>query len=257
MEIFDSHTHINSHEFDNDISDIIERAKTLDVTKMLVIWYDDDSRKKLQEIIQEYPHIYGAVGCHPEDALNYNAEYKQELRKYLELEKFVAVGEIGLDYYHDSPKKVQHEVFEKQIALAQELKLPISVHNRDAFEDCYAILKNMNIQKNGGIMHSFNGDTTWAEKFLDLGMELSYSGVVTFKSAKEVQESMMMTPLEHMLVETDAPYLAPVPKRGRENRTAYTRYVVDKIAELRGLMSAEVAQAPYENALRIFNLKED
>ena len=128
MEIFDSHTHINSHEFDNDIPDVIERAKALDVTEMLVIGYDDDSRKKLQEIIQEYPHIYGAVGCHPEDALNYNAEYEQELRKYLELEKFVAVGEIGLDYYHDSPKKVQHEVFEKQIALAKELNLPISVH---------------------------------------------------------------------------------------------------------------------------------
>src|SRR5699024_12302606 len=114
---------------------------------MLVIGYDDDSRKKLQEIIQEYPHIYGAVGCHPEDALYYNAEYEQELRKYLELEKFVAVEEKGLDYYHDSPKKVQREVFEMLIALAQELKLPISVHNRDALEDCYAIIKNTNIHK--------------------------------------------------------------------------------------------------------------
>lgn len=256
MEIFDSHTHINSHEFDNDIPDVIERAKALDVTKMLVIGYDDDSRKKLQEIIQEYPHIYGAVGCHPEEALNYNVEYEQELRKYLELEKFVAVGEIGLDYYHDSPKKVQHEVFEKQIALAQELNLPISVHNRDAFEDCYAILKNMNIQKNGGIMHSFNGDAIWAEKFLDLGMELSYSGVVTFKSAKDVQESMMMTPLEHMLVETDAPYLTPMPYRNRMNEPAMTRYTLEFIAEKRGISSEELAEITRKNTERVLKINE-
>ena len=161
-----------------------------------------------------------------------------------------------MDYYHDSPKKVQHEVFEKQIALAQELKLPISVHNRDAFEDCYAILKNMNIQKNGGIMHSFNGDTTWAEKFLDLGMELSYSGVVTFKSAKEVQESMMMTPLEHMLVETDAPYLTPMPYRNRMNEPAMTRYTLEFIAEKREISSEELAEITRKNTERVLKINE-
>ena len=140
--------------------------------------------------------------------------------------------------------------------MAQELNLPISVHNRDAFEDCYAILKNMNIQKNGGIMHSFNGDTTWAEKFLDLGMELSYSGVVTFKSAKDVQESMMMTPLERMLVETDAPYLTPMPYRNRMNEPAMTRYTLEFIAEKRGISSEELAEITRKNTERVLKINE-
>ncbi len=181
MEIFDSHTHINATEFKNDIPDVIERAQALDVTEMLVISYDTPSTERMLDLVEKYPNIYGAFGCHP------------------------------------------------------ELQLPISIHDRDAIADCYAILKEADIAKIGGIMHSFNGDADWAEKFLDLGLELSFSGVVTFGNAKEVKQAALMTPLEHMLVETDAPYLTPMPFRGKINEPAMTRYTLEFLAKERGL----------------------
>lgn len=205
MEIFDSHTHINATEFKNDIPDVIKRAQALDVTEMLVISYDTPSTERMLDLVEKYPNIYGAFGCHPESALDYDANFESRSREVLAHPKVKALGEIGLDYHCDVPKKVQWEVFERQIKLAHELQLPISIHDRDAIADCYAILKEADIAKIGGIMHSFNGDADWAEKFLDLGLELSFSGVVTFGNAKEVKQAALMTPLEHMLVETDAP----------------------------------------------------
>ena len=172
--------------------------------------------------------------------------------------KVIALGEIGLDYHWmTAPKETQEQVFRRQIQLSKDLDLPFVVHTRDALDDTYEIIKSEGVGSCGGIMHSYSGSLEMAERFIQLGMMISFSGVVTFKKAVDVQEAAQNLPLDKILVETDAPYLAPVPKRGRENRTAYTRYVVDKIAELRGLMSEEVAQATYENALRIFNLKED
>ncbi|KRN89398.1 TatD family hydrolase [Ligilactobacillus ceti] len=254
MEIFDSHTHINASVFQDDLPDVIQRAKALDVTQMLVIGYDAPSRQRLQALIEQYPNLYGAVGCHPEDALNYSSELEQELRQILQQKQYVAVGEIGLDYYYDVDHQVQHAVFERQIALAQELKMPISVHNRDAFADTYAILKNMKIGQYGGIMHSFNGDAAWAEKFLDLGMELSYSGVVTFHNAQDVQAAALATPLEHLLVETDAPYLAPMPFRGEKNEPGLTRYTLEYLAELKGVSAEELAAITKRNTERVLQI---
>lgn len=165
----------------------------------------------------------------------------------------MALGEIGLDYYWmEDPKEIQIDVFKRQIALSKEHNLPFVVHTRDALEDTYAVIKEVGVGPRGGIMHSYSGSLEMAQKFVDLGMMISFSGVVTFKKALDVQEAAQKLPLDKILVETDAPYLAPVPKRGRENRTGYTRYVVDKIAELRGLTSEEVARATYDNAMRIF-----
>lgn len=169
--------------------------------------------------------------------------------------KVVALGEIGLDYHWmTAPKDVQERVFRRQIQLSKELNLPFVVHTRDALEDTYEIIKSEGVGPRGGIMHSYSGSLEMAERFIELGMMISFSGVVTFKKATDVQEAAQNLPLDKILVETDAPYLAPVPKRGRENKTAYTRYVVEKIAEFRGLTVEEVAQATYENAKKVFGL---
>lgn len=255
LKIFDSHTHINSSAFDNDVPEVIQRSQALDVSKMLVLGYDEISNQRLEDLVKQYPGVvYGAVGCHPEDALAYDDEYEAMLMRYLQQDGFVAVGEIGMDYYHDSPKQAQVNAFERQIELAQKLDLPIVVHNRDAIEDCYDILKNMNIKKSGAIMHSFNGDATWAEKFLDLGMYLSYSGVVTFNNAKEVKQAAEITPMDRILVETDAPYLTPMPFRGRKNEPAMTRYTLEFLAQAKGVSASQLAQATFANTQKVLKI---
>lgn len=254
MEIFDSHTHINADIFQDDLPDVMERAQALDVTKMLVIGYSEKSNQRLLKLLDKYPNIYGAVGCHPENALEYNQELEDRLLSQLEHQNMVAVGEIGLDYHFDVDHEVQKAVFRRQIELAQSLGMPISVHTRDAFADTYEILKEMEISKFGGIMHSFNGDPTWAQKFLDLGMHLSYSGVVTFDNAKAVQASAKMTPLDRLLVETDAPYLTPLPYRGEKNEPAMTRYTLEYIAKLREMSPVELAKITQQNTQEVLRL---
>ena len=169
--------------------------------------------------------------------------------------KVLALGEIGLDYHWmTAPKDVQERVFRRQIQLSKELNLPFVVHTRDALEDTYETIKSEGVGPRGGIMHSYSGSLEMAECFIELGMMISFSGVVTFKKATDIQEAARSLPLDKILVETDAPYLAPVPKRGRENKTAYTRYVVEKIADLRELTVEEVAKATYDNAKKVFGL---
>ncbi|KRM96173.1 TatD family deoxyribonuclease [Liquorilactobacillus aquaticus DSM 21051] len=256
MEIFDSHTHINAPEFNGETAEVLQRAQALNVTKMLVIGYDKPSTGRLCSLMERYKGIvYGAVGCHPEDAANYNDGLIEYLKSSLAHPQMRALGEIGLDYHCDTPREIQKEVFISQIKLARELDLPISVHNRDAFEDVYTILKETGVQKIGGIMHSFNGDAFWAQKFLQLGMSLSFSGVATFKNATDVREAFIATPLERILLETDAPYLTPVPYRGKKNEPGYTRYTLEYLAQVRGITNEELAAVSYENTKKILRIK--
>lgn len=254
--IFDTHTHLNAEQFKDCIPQTIDHARELGVTEMAVVGFDYPTIEKTQELSQEYDSIYSIVGWHPTEAGSYNKEVETFLQNELTKDKVVALGEIGLDYHWmDDPKEVQEQVFRRQIAIAREMNLPFSVHNREAMEDTYRILKDEKIQDIGGIMHSFNGDWEWAQRFLDLGMHLSYSGVVTFKKTVEVQEAAQKMPFDRMLVETDAPYLAPVPYRGRQNEPGYTRYVVEKIAQLKGLTVEEVAAQTTANAHRLFRIQ--
>ncbi len=233
-------------------------ARELGVTKMNIVGFDAETIEKSLALSRQYDELYSTIGWHPTEAGSYTQEVEDMLVSHLHDPKVIALGEIGLDYHWmTAPKETQEQVFRRQIQLSKDLDLPFVVHTRDALDDTYEIIKSEGVGSCGGIMHSYSGSLEMAERFIQLGMMISFSGVVTFKKAVDVQEAAQNLPLDKILVETDAPYLAPVPKRGRENRTAYTRYVVDKIAELRGLMSEEVAQATYENALRIFNLKED
>jgi TatD DNase family protein len=253
--IFDSHTHLNAEQFNEDIPETIERAKELGVTEMAVVGFDTPTIEKSLELSQQYKEIQSIIGWHPTEAGSYTPEIEKRLQQLLTTPKVVALGEIGLDYYWmEDPKEVQDRVFRRQIAIAKEMNLPISIHTRDAMEDTYKILKEEDIRDIGGIMHSFSGDPEWMKKFLDMGMHISLSGVVTFKKALEVQAVAQAVPIDRLLVETDAPYLAPVPYRGKRNEPGYTRYVAEKIAELRDVPFEEVAKQTTENAHRLFRL---
>ena len=248
MQIFDTHTHLNVEEFAGREKEELELAKELGVTAHNVVGFDKSTIERAIALADQYPEVYLTLGWHP-------TEVEAYLLEQLKHPKVVALGEIGLDYHWmTAPKDVQEKVFRRQIQLSKDLDLPFVVHTRDALEDTYAIIKSEGVGPRGGIMHSFSGSLEEAKRFMDLGMMISFSGVVTFKKATDVQEAAAGLPLDKILVETDAPYLAPVPKRGRENKTAYTRYVVDHIATLRGLTTEEVAQATYDNARKVFGL---
>ncbi|KRL06190.1 TatD family hydrolase [Liquorilactobacillus oeni] len=255
MKIFDSHTHINAPEFNDDIPDVIFRARALDVTAMLVIGYDDASTQKMEELVSNFPEIYGAVGCHPEDAAKYDQKLAAKFKKAFQNSKIRVLGEIGLDYHCNVAHSLQKKIFEQQLKLARKLKVPVSIHNRDAFADVYQLLRDNKVWENGAIMHSFNGDAQWAEKFLSLGVYLSYSGVSTFKNASEVREAFKATPLDKVLVETDAPYLAPVPYRGTRNEPGFTRYTLEFLAQQRQISAELLAKKTYENTKRILGIQ--
>lgn len=253
--IFDTHTHLNVPQFADDLEAVIERARELDVTEMAVVGFDTPTIEKSLALSQRYATIYSIIGWHPTEAGSYTTEVEKKLQHLLQSEKVVALGEIGLDYHWmEDPKDVQEKVFRRQIAIAKEMNLPISIHTRDAIEDTYRILKSEGVHTIGGIMHSFSGDDEWAKRFLDLGMHISFSGVVTFKKAIDVQAAAKIVPLDKLLVETDAPYLAPVPYRGKRNEPGYTHYVVDKLAELCESSYEQIANQTRENAHRLFRL---
>lgn len=256
--IFDTHTHLNAEQFNDDYKEVIERAAQLGVTEMAVVGFDTPTIERSLELSEQYPFIHSIIGWHPTEAGRYTKEIEKDLQEKLTNPRVVTLGEIGLDYYwmNDDPD-VQEKVFRRQIAIAKEMNLPISIHTRDAMEDTYKILKSEGIQDIGGIMHSFGGDSEWAKRFLDLGMHISFSGVVTFKKTLEVQEAAKIVPMDKLLVETDAPYLAPVPYRGKRNEPGYTHYVVDKISELRNLPYQTVAKETTKNAHRLFRLEEN
>lgn len=253
--IFDTHTHINTDAFKEDREAVILRAAELGVTQMAVVGFDTPTIEGSLELSQTHKNIYSIIGWHPTEAGSYTKKLETDLMEKLDLPKVVALGEIGLDYHWmEDPKEVQEKVFRRQIAIAREFGLPISIHTRDAIEDTYRILADEKIHDIGGIMHSFSGDTEWMEKFIDLGMFISLSGVVTFKKAAELQEVAKVVPLDKLLVETDAPYLTPVPYRGKRNEPGYTRYVAERIAELRGVDFEQIAIQTTQNAERLFRL---
>ncbi len=256
MNIFDTHTHLNDEPFKHRIADEVKKAKNFSVTKMNIVGSNLELNRCAVEIAEQFDACYATIGWHPDDAGTFDEHSQDYLLSVLTKPKVIAVGEIGLDYHWMvESKAVQEQVFRRQIEISKQLNLPFQVHSRDALKETYHIIKSEGVGSAGAIMHSFSGTYEEAKKFLDLGMMLSFSGVVTFKKAVAEQEAVSKLPLDRILVETDAPYLTPVPYRGRENTPAYTRYVVEKIAELRGLPIETVAEKTYENAMRIFKIE--
>ena len=258
MRVYDSHTHLNDDAFFNDVPKWMKRAANLGVVEMNIVGSNKKLNDRALQLAEQYPQLHAIVGWHPEDSKNYDQAAEDELIANLKNPLVVGLGEIGLDYHWDtSPRDVQRRVFARQLEIAKELNVPVSIHCRDAFEDAYPLLKAAHVGDFGGVMHSFNGDPEWLHKFLDLGMHISYSGVASFKNAKEVHESVEQTPLDRLLVETDAPYLTPEPHRGEQNEPGYSRFVVMAVAKWKEMDPVEVADNTYRNTQLLFAVKNN
>lgn len=254
MALIDNHTHLQDEPFRGKEEFYLDRAQQLDVTKVICAGQDPEFNRRAIELSQRFDQVYAMVGYCPDVAKEYNQQAEDKLIEQLQMSGVVAMGEIGLDYYWDeSPRDQQRAVFARQIEVAHDLKMPVDIHTRDAFADCYEILKSSNLEY-GAILHSFNGDTDCLEKFMDLNVYFSYSGVASFTKATEVHEAVKKTPLNRLLIETDAPYLTPKPYRGRQNEPRNVYYVARAIAELKNISLNEVAEATYANTMRVYGL---
>ncbi|MBA2873075.1 TatD DNase family protein [Anoxybacillus calidus] len=253
--LFDTHAHLNAIQYNDDLQEVINRALEEGVSNIVVVGFDRPTISRAIELAEQYPFIYAAVGWHPVDAIDMTEEDLQMIEQLAAHPKVVALGEMGLDYYWDkSPKEVQKEVFRKQIALAKKVKLPIIIHNREATADIIEILKEENAAEVGGVMHCFTGSVEVAKQCIDMNFYISFGGPVTFKNAKKPKEVAKEIPLEHLLIETDCPYLTPHPFRGKRNEPSYVKYVAEAIAELKGISFEEVAQKTSDNAKKLFGI---
>jgi TatD DNase family protein len=254
--LFDTHAHLNAEQFDEDLSEVIERAQEEGVEKIVVVGFDRPTITKAMELVEQYDFMYASVGWHPVDAIDMTDEDLAWIEQLSSHPKVVALGEMGLDYHWDkSPKEIQKEVFRKQIQLAKKVKLPIVIHNREATADIVEILKEEGASEVGGIMHCFSGSAEVANECLQMNFYISLGGPVTFKNAKKPKEVAEAVPLEKLLIETDCPYLAPHPYRGKRNEPSYVKLVAEQIAELKGITFEEVAKATTTNAQKLFGIK--
>ncbi|MDW0118676.1 TatD family hydrolase [Sporosarcina thermotolerans] len=253
----DTHVHLNAEQYEEDVKEVIERALEADVKKMVVVGFDRITIEKAMELAERYPFIYAVVGWHPVDAIDCTEEDLEWIETLAAHPKVVGIGETGLDYYWDkSPKDIQQELFRKQIRLAQKVNLPIIIHNRDATGDVVRILKEEEAWITGGIMHCYGGSVETAKDCIDMNFMISLGGPVTFKNAKMPKQVATEISLDHLLIETDAPYLAPHPYRGKRNEPALVTLVAEEIASLKGLSVEDVAKKTTENAMKIFRITD-
>ncbi len=255
ITLIDSHCHLNMEAFEQDLDQVLDRAHRAGVTNIISIGIDKASSVQAVQIAERYPSIYASVGVHPHDSAAVNDTDFDEIAQLSAHEKVVGYGEIGLDYAKMySPKEIQQQVFSRQLALAQELKLPVIIHDRDAHEDTLKILKQHAPFPAGGVLHCFSGDITFAEQVVELGFFVSIPGIVTFKNAQALQQVAVDLPLQSMLIETDGPFLAPVPFRGKRNTPELLLHTAEKIAQLRNTTLAEIAAQTTDNTRTLFNL---
>jgi TatD DNase family protein len=251
----DTHVHLNAEQYNDDLEEVINRALDAGVKQMVVVGFDRKTIHRAIALAELYEFIYAVVGWHPVDAIDCTDEDLKWIEELALHKKVVAIGETGLDYYWDkSPKDVQQEVFRKQIQLAQRVNLPIVIHNRDATEDVIRILKEENAEKTGGVMHCFGGSVDTANTCIEMNFMISLGGPVTFKNAKKPKEVATEIPLEWLMIETDAPYLAPHPHRGKRNEPALVLLVAEEIARLKNITIEEVGRITTENAKRFYRL---
>lgn len=253
----DTHVHLNADQYEEDLQQVIERAIKAKVEKMVVVGFNRKTIEKAMELADEYEFIYAVIGWHPVDAIDCTPEDLEWIEQLASHPKVVGIGETGLDYYWDkSPKDVQQELFRKQIHLAQKLKLPIIIHNREATGDVVKILREENAALVGGVMHCFSGSVETAKECIAMNFMISLGGPVTFKNARQPKEVAKEIPLEHLMIETDAPYLAPHPYRGKRNEPSYVPLVAEEIARQKELTVEEVAKVTTSNAIKFFKLDE-
>lgn len=253
--LIDTHAHLNDKRFDNDRQQIIERCVEEGLVCIINAGSNLSSSIKSVSLAEKTPIIYAAVGIHPHDAKTADENTTELLKSLTGKRKVVAIGEIGLDYHYDfSPRDKQKEVFRQQIALARELKLPIVIHDRDAHGDTLQILKEEKVQDIGGVMHCFSGSREMAKECLNMNLLISFAGPVTFKNARKAREVAEYVPMDGLLIETDCPYLAPVPVRGKRNYPGNVRYVADEIGRIKGLDRDRLLETVVDNARGLFNI---
>ena len=255
MELFDSHCHVDDEKFDLDREEALARMADRGVTRYAVIGSDMATSRRAADFAAGHEGSYAVVGIHPHEAKFWQDSDAELLTQWVKEDKVVAIGEIGLDYYYDlSPRDVQMAVCEKQMELAWQLDMPVAYHVRDAHQDMLDLMKKHKDRLTGGIIHCFSGSWEIAKEYLKLGYSISFAGPVTFKKAPKLQEAAVNVPRDRLLVETDSPYLAPEPVRGRRNEPANVYYVAEKIAALRGESLEELAAYTTQNALKVYRI---
>lgn len=251
--ILDTHTHYDDEAFNEDRDQLLPALITNGIEKVINIGATLKSTQNTVELMEKYPFVYGAVGVHPEGVAEMTDESIDWLKELCKYNKTVAVGEIGLDYYWDEPdKEIQKYWFRRQLQLAKEEKLPVVIHSRDAAKDTIDIMKEEHSEEIGGVIHCYSYAKETAKIFLDMGFVFGIGGVITFKNAKKLKEAVEYIPMDAILLETDCPYLAPEPYRGKRNNSLYLSHVVAKIAEIKGISTDKVEQITMENAMRVF-----
>ncbi len=258
MPLVDSHAHLDGPEFAPDRAAVLERARAAGVERIILIglWHGPGDFGSAMELAAEDPaFLWATAGVHPHESGRVPPEDWAQLEERARDARVVGVGETGLDYHYlHSTREAQRAGFERQLSLARTVGKPVSVHLREAEEDSLAMLRESGVgQQAGGVIHCFSGDARAAERYLELGLYLSFSGIVTFKSATALQEAARITPLDRLLIETDAPFLTPVPHRGQRNEPAYVALTAQKIADLKGLPAEEVGTAALRNTQRLFS----
>lgn len=255
LVLVDSHAHLDDAKYDSDRADIISNLSAQNIDFYLNVGESLQSSEASVKLAAEYDNVYATVGIHPHHADAVTDEELEQIAKLATAEKVVAVGEIGLDYYYDTAlRENQKSIFEKQLRIAYEAKLPVVIHNRDSEKDCLAILSNFSENNLKGVIHCFSGSLDFGLNCIDMGFYISFAGQITFPKADDLREVVKGIPLEKMLIETDSPYLAPQAKRGKRNEPANVRFTAEKIAELKGVSVEEVASVTRENVCRLFSI---
>ncbi len=265
IELVDSHAHLDFAQFDGELNSVLQRASDAGVACVVTVGFDLESSRKAVALARDHAILRACVGVHPHDAAGADARVLEDLRGFVEDSGVVGIGEIGLDYYRDrSPRDVQRRVFREQLDLAAEVGKPVVVHDRDAHDDVMAILRDWASGVSSvkgrkrqplGVVHCFSGDQAMAEELFQLGFYVSVAGPVTYSNASRLQEVVRRLPLDRLLVETDCPFLAPHPFRGKRNEPAHVRLVASKVAEVKNALLEEVARVTTDNARAVFGIE--
>ncbi|MCT4613146.1 MAG: TatD family hydrolase [Clostridia bacterium] len=252
MKIFESHVHYDDERFDKDRDELLEKLNE-EIDVVVNIGADIESSKRSILLSKMYDYIYAAIGVHPHDVKNLKDEDLLKLEEMAKEKKVIAIGEIGLDYYYDnSPRELQKDWFKKQLALAKKLKMPVSIHSRDASKDTFDIIKASGVRE--GVIHCFSEGKEMAKEYVKLGYYLGIGGVLTYKNARKLVEVVEEIDIEHLVIETDGPYLSPEPNRGKRNDSRNLKYVIAKIAEIKEMEEEEVAEITYNNAKKMYRI---
>ena len=254
--IFDSHAHYDDKQFDGDRDELLSSMGENNIKRIVNVGADLSSSKRAVALAKQYDFVYAAIGVHPSDIGSLDEVGVQWLRETAEYEKVVAIGEIGLDYYWDKEPKVQEQQrfwFRRQLELAREVNLPVIIHSREAAADTMEIMKN-HAQGIPGVIHCFSYSKEQALEYVKMGYYIGVGGVVTFQNARKLKEAVTELPLERIVIETDCPYLAPVPNRGKRNSSLNLPYVVNTIAELKGMTPEEVEKITFQNAMELYRI---